>query len=155
MLIVLSHTETKILLNDLLPWYYCVFSLFRSDQYLLRGIVHHGNDAEDVQSGVSGLLCVSLQPIRLFRCDRKHWWNDPDEDQFDAPTRCVCAAVCSTPEGVQSYQVRKRVIPGVQFFDLANTFFFPGGKKLVVRGGWYVLVLITMSFNTCLRGYLL
>lgn len=87
--------------------FYCSVFLcqkpFRSHQHVLRGSVYHGNDVENVQSWVPGILRLPLQSFRLLCCFRKYFRNATYQIQFDAAARYICIAMCSFAASFQSH----------------------------------------------------
>lgn len=83
---------------------YC--SLYSSNiQHHLYCHFHAGNAHQDVQLRISALFCVDVQPIWLLRCHLQYSWSCVDLHPSYAATWCVCTAMCTATESVQSYQV--------------------------------------------------
>lgn len=68
--------------------------------------VHHGDAAEDVQSGSGSLLRGILQPFWLFRGVRGHHWNHPGGTGDHASSGDLCAAMCPPAQDLQGDTVR-------------------------------------------------
>ena len=49
---------------------------------------------------ISGILCFSLQPIRLFCCDKQYCWASSYQKQNYATTWTVCIEVCSSAQNI-------------------------------------------------------
>lgn len=86
------------------PSFSCIF-LDRGCKHSLRGAVHIGDGAENVQFGLSRVFRFVVQSLRLFRCVWKHLRNDVDQIRPHAAAWHIGAALCTIAARFQGHSV--------------------------------------------------